>query len=119
MKRNTLYSARLSLTWDGLLWRADGWTIDAGGITDGRRLVLSSSEDSHLEINSLGKLKRSSARRTRRSAKKYKSAKRRLRNAVPPRRRSVWKRRKSDLSKSKRGKRKRLNRRPVSKLKTA
>ena len=62
VKRNTLYSAQLSLTWDGLLWRADGWTIDAGGITDGRRLVLSSSEDSHLEINSLGKLKRSSAK---------------------------------------------------------
>ena len=62
VKRNTLYEARLSLTWDGLLWRADGWTIDAGGVTDGRRLVLSSSEDSHLEINSLGKLKRSSAK---------------------------------------------------------
>ena len=60
--RNTRYSAQLSLTWDGLLWRADGWTIDAGGVTDGRRLVLSSSEDSHLEINSLGKLKRSSAK---------------------------------------------------------
>lgn len=62
VKRNTRYSAQLSLTWDGLLWRADGWTIDAGGVTDGRRLVLSSSEDSHLEINSLGKLKRSSAK---------------------------------------------------------
>lgn len=62
VKRNTLFEARLSLTWDGLLWRADGWTIDAGGVTDGRRLVLSSSEDSHLEINSLGKLKRSSAK---------------------------------------------------------
>ena len=62
VKRNTRYSAQLSLTWDGLLWRADGWSIDAGGVTDGRRLVLSSSEDSHLEINSLGKLKRRSAK---------------------------------------------------------
>lgn len=32
------YLATLSLTWDGLVWKADGWKIDTDEVTDGRRL---------------------------------------------------------------------------------
>lgn len=60
--RNTLYSARLSLTWDGLMWKADGWTIDTEGVTDGRMLVLSREKDSRSEVSSLGKIQRSGAK---------------------------------------------------------
>lgn len=62
VKGNGRYSATLSLTWDGLIWRADGWKIDAGAITDSRLLVLSGEKDSVLGTDNLGRLSRSTSR---------------------------------------------------------
>ena len=58
--RNTSYKASLTLTWDGLMWDADGWRIDTEDMTDGRRIVLSSTNNSGTAIsgNSLGKIRR-------------------------------------------------------------
>ena len=58
--RNSVYQASLSLTWDGLMWRADGWRIDADDLTDSRRLVLSLDNESAEAVsgNSLGKIRR-------------------------------------------------------------
>ena len=55
--RNTLYTASLSLTWNGLVWTADGWRIDASDITDGRRLRFldeNGNETSYLKIHRKG-----------------------------------------------------------------
>lgn len=55
--RNTLYTASLSLTWNGLMWSADGWRIDASNITDGRRLRFldeDGNETSYLKIHRNG-----------------------------------------------------------------
>lgn len=64
VRRNSVYNASLSLTWDGLMWRADGWRIDADGLTDERRLVISLDNDSAQEVagNSLGKILREGGR---------------------------------------------------------
>lgn len=58
--RNTPYNVSLSLSWDGLMWRADGWHIDADDVTDGRRLVISAANNSAQAVsgNSLGKIRR-------------------------------------------------------------
>ena len=60
VNRNTLYTATLSLTWDGLMWKADGWRIDTDDLTDSRRLVLSLDNESAEAVsgNSLGKIRR-------------------------------------------------------------
>lgn len=57
--RNTSYAVSLSLTWDGFMWNADGWRIDAD-VTDSRRLVLSGAPESLTPVtgNTLGNVKR-------------------------------------------------------------
>lgn len=64
IERNKSYTASLSLTWNGLIWNADGWRINADDVTDGRRLVLSSSNNSSSIVagNFLGKIKREASR---------------------------------------------------------
>ena len=60
--RNRHYSASLSLTWDGLIWKADGWRIDASGLSDGRRLVIAPSADSFTAMSSdLQRVRKSAA----------------------------------------------------------
>jgi len=56
VRRSTIYSARLSLSWDGL-FEGSTWRIDADEIVDSRRLVLSASQASLSGVNSLGQLK--------------------------------------------------------------
>lgn len=60
VERNTTYNASLSLTWDGLVWDADGWRIDGTDVSDDRRLVLSVVPETAVPVpgNSLGKLRR-------------------------------------------------------------
>lgn len=60
VRRGTIYSARLNLSWAGL-FEGDTWRIDADDIVDSRCLVLSASQSSLSGIsgNSLGKLNRS------------------------------------------------------------
>jgi len=60
VRRNSVYRATLSLTWDGLMWKADGWRIDTDDLTDSRRLVLSLDNESAEAVsgNSLGKIHR-------------------------------------------------------------
>jgi len=43
VQRNVLYQALFSLSWNGLMWQADGWSIDGRDLSDLRRLVLSES----------------------------------------------------------------------------
>ena len=61
VQRNTFYQASFSLTWNGLMWQADGWRIDGRDLSDLRRLVLSESpacEDAVAGL-SLGNVRRS------------------------------------------------------------
>ena len=54
VNRNTVYNATLSLTWDGLMWRADGWRIDTDDLTDSRKLRFldaDGNETSYLKIH--------------------------------------------------------------------
>ena len=55
--RNSVYQASLSLTWDGLMWQADGWRIDTDDLTDSRKLRFldaDGNETSYLKIHRNG-----------------------------------------------------------------
>lgn len=57
VNRNTVYNATLSLTWDGLMWQADGWRIDTDDLTDSRKLRFldaEGNETSYLKIHRNG-----------------------------------------------------------------
>ena len=54
IQRNSLYHAILNLSWRKLMWEADGWRIDASGVSDLRRLRFldaDGNETNYLKVN--------------------------------------------------------------------